>query len=78
MQQLKSLFAAPGNVVRNGCIALTGAAMASPALAEIDTAPIKLAIESNQGKGEEVGGYVIAAVIAFVVVAIIISMVKKA
>ncbi len=78
MQKLKALFAAPGAAVRNGCIAVTGAAMAHPALADIDTAAIKTGIEANTSKGEEVGGYIILAVLAFVVVGIIISMVRKA
>lgn len=78
MKQLKALFAAPGNAVRNGCIAITGAALSAPTFAAIDVAQIKTDVEANQATGEEVGGYVIAAVCAFVVVSIIIGMVKKA
>ncbi|MCR4510169.1 major capsid protein [Pseudomonas sp. 32.2.56] len=78
MKQLKSLFAAPGNAVRNGCIAVTGAVLSAPTFAAIDLPQIKTDIEANQATGEEVGGYVIASVCAFVVVAIIIGMVKKA
>lgn len=78
MKTLKSLFAAPGTAVRNAGIAFSGAVMASPSFAAIDTAAIEAGVLANTAKGEEVGGYVILAVLAFAVVGIIIGMVRKA
>lgn len=51
--------------------------VASSAIAAVDTAGVQTAITGAQGSAETVGGYVIAAVAALVVVGLIIGIVKK-
>lgn len=77
MEKLKGYFAAPTNFVRNASIGLAGVAAASPVFAEVDITGVKAGIESAQGKGEEVGGYVIIAAVALVVVGVVLAIVKK-
>ncbi|MWK56687.1 hypothetical protein GO594_11985 [Pseudomonas otitidis] len=76
------VFSVPRRATRSRDLALAlaavgGAVGATSAHADLDTATIKTAIESNTSKGQEVGGYVIGAVVALVVVSIIIMMVRK-
>lgn len=56
--------------------ALTAAGM-QHAQAALDTSAVDTAITSAVGTGETVGGYVIAAVAALVVIGLIIGIVKK-
>lgn len=63
---------------RNACIATFGFATAQASFAAgIDPVAIGAEIEAAGDKGQEVGGYVILAVVALVVVGIILSVVKK-
>ena len=62
---------------RNACIGLAGFAAANSAFAAVDTAAVETAIEASVGDAETVGGYVIAAVAALVVIGLIIGVVRK-
>ncbi|MOA55488.1 hypothetical protein D3C78_1792890 [compost metagenome] len=70
MDRMKSFF-------RNGCIAATGFAVASPSFAAIDTTEVVADIAAAGTSGETVGKAVIAVVAALVVVGVIIALVRK-
>lgn len=74
MQKLKSLLSR-GGVVLSG--AAGAAAVALPAHAEVDITGVTSAITGATTQGESVGGLVIAAVAALVVIGIIIAIVRK-
>lgn len=62
---------------RNVCIAATGAAIASPSFAAIDTTEVVTEITAAGTSGETVGKAVVAVVAALVVVGVIIALVRK-
>lgn len=70
MQKLKNMY-------RNGAIALTGAVVASPSFAAVDTTAVDTAIKAAGTQAEGVGGTVIAVVAGLVVIGVIIAIVRK-
>lgn len=62
---------------RNTCIGLTGFVAANSAFAAVDTAAVETAIDNSVGDAETVGGYVVAAVAALVVIGLIIGIIRK-
>lgn len=62
---------------RNACIGAVGLGVSASSFAAVDTTAVGAAIADSQSKGEEVGGYVIAAVAALVVISVIIGVVHK-
>lgn len=61
---------------RNSCIGLTGFVAANSAFA-VDTAAVETAIDASVSDAETVGGYVVAAVAALVVIGLIIGIIRK-
>jgi hypothetical protein len=59
------------------CLAGLAGLVSVPAFAAIDLPTIKTSVEASQGAAETVGGYVIVAVVALLVVGLIISVVRK-
>jgi len=62
---------------RNACIAASGAVVASPSFAAIDTDGVVTAINDAGTSGESVGKAVILVVAGLVVVGLIIGLVRK-
>lgn len=68
----KNRYYAAKAMIASGAMAVT-----SYANAALDTAGVKTSLETAQGTGETVGGYVIAVVAGLVVVGVIIALVRK-
>ena len=68
-------------MLNNAALALVASVSAffatSPAFAAVDTAAVQSALEDATTSGQEVGGYVIAAVVGIAVVGIILSVIRK-
>lgn len=65
------------NQFRNACIALTGAAMASPSFASVDVAGVNTAIGTAETSAHTIGTTVIGVVAGLAVVGIVIGLVRK-
>lgn len=51
--------------------------VASPAFAAVDTSAVASALDEATASGQEVGGYVIGAVVGMAVVGIILAVIRK-
>lgn len=77
MKQLKSLFAAAGRTTRTACIAATGAVVASPAFAALDTTAVEAAMGAAKDDAWSIANLAIPVIVVLAVAGIIYALIRK-